>query len=83
MSCRELEKQLATLEPLTYSDKAEFYSDPAHGAAIWGGMLWAPALGYLGYSGLVEYQQEQRMADARARIAQLRQLKAQRHCYER
>ncbi len=64
MRCQDLEVQITTLEPSSYSDKAGFYSDAAHGAAIWGGMLWAPALGYLGYSGLVEYRQRQRMADA-------------------
>lgn len=82
LSCRELEKELTALEPLTYSDKPSFYTDPAHGAAIWGGMLWTPAWGYLGYSGLVAQIEQKHMDDARERIAVLRQLKARQHCYE-
>ncbi len=82
LSCEQLETELSALEPLTYSYKPGFYSDPAHGAAIWAGVLAPPAWGYLGYSGLAEYYDEKRIIDARHRINVLRRLKAYHRCYE-
>ena len=82
LSCEQLETELAALEPLTYSYKPGFYYDPAHGAAIWTGMLVPPAWGYLAYSGVAEYYDEKRMLNARQRIEVLRRLKAYRRCYE-
>ncbi|MDJ0806774.1 MAG: hypothetical protein QNJ78_08060 [Gammaproteobacteria bacterium] len=81
-SCDQLETELATLEPLTYTYKPGFYNDPAHAAAIWGGLFVPPAWGYLGYSGLAEYYDERRIMDARQRIEVLRRLKAYRRCNE-
>ena len=83
LSCLELDQQLATLEPQTYSDNPEFYSDPIQGTALWVGTLWTPAWAYLGYTGYKEHQQQGRMADAEAKMEHLRKLKALRHCYER
>lgn len=82
LTCPQLETELSELEPLTYSYKPGFYRDPAHGAAIFGGLFIPPAWGYLGYSGLAEYYDEQRIISARHRIAVLRRLKAYRRCYE-
>ena len=82
LSCKQLEIELSTLEPLTYSYKPGFYTDPAHGVAIWGGVLASPVWSYFVYSGLAEYYDRQRMIDARHRIAVLRRLKAYRRCYE-
>jgi hypothetical protein len=83
LSCAELDAELAAREPLGYTDKPRFYTDPAHAASIWGGILWSPAWSYLAYSGLLDYQIAHRLSATRNRIAKLRQLKAQRHCYER
>jgi hypothetical protein len=82
LSCAQLDREIAELEPLTYSYKPGFYQDPAHGAAIWGGALAPPVAGYLIYSGVAEYYDEERMLDARNRIEVLRRLKAYRRCYE-
>ncbi|MEN8179003.1 MAG: hypothetical protein ABFS39_10315 [Pseudomonadota bacterium] len=82
LTCAQLETELSALEPLTYSYKPGFYNDPAHGAAIWGGVLAPPAWGYFAYSGAAEYYDEKRINDARQRIEVLRRLKAYRRCYE-
>ncbi len=83
LSCQELDRQIAQLMPQTYSSKPGFYEDPYHGAAIWGGVLLAPAaLGYLPYSGVVEYEEYSRIQNAQSRIEALRYLKARRRCYE-
>ena len=82
LSCEQLETQIAELEPLTYSYKPGFYEDPAHGAAIWGGVLAPQAAGYLVYSGAAEILDRQRMQEAYNRIEVLRRLKAYRRCYE-
>jgi hypothetical protein len=82
LDCIQLEAELSALEPLTYSYKPGFYDDPAHGAAIWTGVLASPAFTYLAYSGVAEYYEEQRMHEARERIDVLRRLKAHRRCFE-
>ena len=82
LDCIQLETELSALEPLSYSYKPGFYEDPAHGAAIWAGVLSSPAFAYLAYSGVAEYYDEQRMREARDRIHVLRRLKANRRCFE-
>jgi len=82
LSFRQLEQRLERLAPLTYSYKPGFYSDPAHGVALWGGLYWAPALSYLGYSELAGYQERARIAQVQQRIEVLRRLKARRRCFQ-
>lgn len=82
LSCEQLDTALTALEPLTYSYKPSFYRDPAHGAAILVGMAESAAWSYFIYSGLAEYYDQKRIIDTQHRIAVLRQLKANRHCYE-
>ena len=82
LSCEELERELTLLEPLSYSYKPEFYRDPAHGAAVWGTVFWAPAASYFAYSGLAEYYDHKRMLQTQRRMAVLRQLKARRRCFQ-
>lgn len=82
LTCDQLEAELSTLEPLTYSYKPGFYEDPAHGAAIWGSVLIPPAVGYFAYSGVAEYYDQKRVMGAQQRIEVLRRLKAYRRCYE-
>lgn len=82
LTCQQLERQIAELEPLTYSYKPGFYEDSAHGAAIWGGVLVPQASGYLVYSGVAEILDRKRMQQAYNRIEVLRRLKAYRRCYE-
>jgi hypothetical protein len=83
LTCQELDRELNQLLPLLYTNKPGFYNDPAHGASFWGGFIWPPALTYLGYSALVEYNEIYRVDAINRRINALRQLKANRRCYER
>jgi hypothetical protein len=82
-SCRQLELELRSLQPETYSYKPGFYEDPQQGAAIWVGttMFW-PAYGVVVWSAMSEYEEQGRMINAENRIAELRQLKADRRCFE-
>ena len=83
LTCDELNLEIARLNPKTYSDKPGFYDDPLHGASIWGGAVWAPGLwGYLPYSGVAEYAEQNRQRDNMNRIEALRYLKARRRCHE-
>lgn len=66
-----------------YSDKPGFYEDPYTGASIWIGALWVPgALTYLGYSGIAEYNENDRIHHAQSRIDALRRMKANLRCHE-
>ncbi len=83
LNCRQLDQTIAVLESDTYSAKPGFYEDPYHGASIWVGAIWAPgALAYLGYSGVAEYYEDDRINDSQNRIEALRRMKARLHCYE-
>lgn len=83
LSCVELDAEISRLLPLTYNVNPAFYDDPANGLAIWGSVFWAPAIGYLGYSGAADYYDQRGVAEAEHRIAVLRELKAKRRCYQR
>ncbi len=82
-SCRMLEQELRSLQPKTYSYKPGFYEDPYQGAAIWVGstMFW-PAYGVLAWSAVTEYEENGRKISAEDRIEELRQLKAEKRCFE-
>jgi hypothetical protein len=83
LSCQQLDEQLARFESDTYSAKPGFYEDPYTGTSIWVSAIWAPeALTYLGYSGIAEYHENDRMNNAQNRIEALRRRKASLHCYE-
>ncbi|KRT54895.1 hypothetical protein [endosymbiont of Ridgeia piscesae] len=83
LSCTDLDREIALFEPHTYSYKPKFYEDPLHGGSLLGGSIFHPALyAYLPYSAHVEYQEHERILQARRRIAVLRQLKAYQRCYE-
>ncbi|MCU7877655.1 MAG: hypothetical protein AAES65_14905 [Candidatus Thiodiazotropha sp. (ex. Lucinoma kazani)] len=83
LSCRQLEQQLSHFESQSYSDKPGFYEDPYTGASIWIGALWVPgALSYLGYSGIAEYHENDRIHHAQSRIDALRRMKANLRCHE-
>lgn len=82
-SCRDLEHELAALEPMTYSYKPDFYDDPVQGTAFWVGttVFW-PVYGALGYTAYYEYQENERIYKAQDRIEVLRRLKAEKRCFE-
>ena len=76
--CIELEREIARLVPLTYSYKPGFYQDPYQGASVTvGTAIFWPAYGLLGYSGYLDYKENERMFGAEERINLLRQLKVE------
>lgn len=83
-SCRDLEYELAALQPKTYSYKPDFYNDPVQGTAVWvsATSFWLPAYGVLGYTGYYAYQENERIYQAQDRIEMLRRAKAEKHCFE-
>lgn len=82
-SCIELEHEIAYLTPLTYSYKPGFYQDPYQGASVAvGTAIFWPAYGLLGYSGYLDYKENERIISAEERINLLRQLKAEKRCFE-
>jgi hypothetical protein len=83
LDCAALDRELAQLESQSYPSRPGFYDDPRNGAVLWGSLFWAPALSYYGYSGYQTYLEGERLEQIRSQIAALRQLKAERHCYER
>jgi hypothetical protein len=83
-SCRDLEYELAALQPKTYSYKPNFYDDPVQGTAVWvsATAFWPLSYGVLGYTGYYEYQENERIYKAQDRIEMLRRAKAEKHCFE-
>jgi len=83
-SCRDLEHELAALQPKTYSYKPDFYDDPVQGTAVWvsATSFWPLSYGVLGYAGYYEYQENERIYQAQDRIEMLRRAKAEKHCFE-
>jgi hypothetical protein len=82
-SCRDLEYELASLQPMTYSYKPDFYDDPVQGTAFWvGTTLFFPAYAALGYTSYYGYQENERIYKTQDRIEALRRLKAEMRCFE-
>lgn len=82
-NCYALEQEMTAQIPKTYSYKPDFYSDPYQGASIWiGTTLFMPVYALSAYSGYKQYGENARIITAEERIALLRHLKAQNHCFE-
>lgn len=82
-SCRDLEYELASLLPMTYSYKLDFYDDPVQGAAFWvGTTMFFPAYAALGYTSYYGYQENERIIKVQNRIEALRRFKAEKRCFE-
>jgi hypothetical protein len=83
-SCIELEREIAAQVPLTYSYRHGFYEDPYVGTAIFVGTAMAPvayALLLVPTHGILD--DRARTQPAEERIAVLRRIKAEKHCFER
>ena len=83
-SCIELEREIAAQVPLTYSYRPGFYEDPYVGTAIFVGTTMAP----IAYALLLAptygaLSDRARVQPAEERIAILRRIKAEKHCFER
>ena len=82
-SCRDLEYELTSLLPMTYSYKPDFYDDPVQGTAFWvGTTMFTPAYAALGYTSYFGYQENERIIKVQDRIEALRRLKAEKRCFE-
>ncbi len=84
MSCRQLQRAINAVEPLTYSFKPGFYDDPVNGASVMVGtfVAWPAYLAMI--CPLVKgYKEDARIIAAQNRIEDLRRLKAEKHCFER
>lgn len=82
-SCPELDQEIVSLLPLTYSERPGFYQDPLNGAALWVGSLHTPAAyALLGYTASMDYLDWRRRFPVQQRIELLQRLKARRHCFE-
>ena len=83
LSCLDLEGELRELEPLSYNSHPNFYEDGYQGASIVLGTMVSPiAYGLSGYSTTRGYVEAGRVSKIKQRIAVLRELKAQKHCFE-
>ncbi len=83
-SCIELEREIAAQVPLTYSYRPGFYEDPYVGAAIFVGTTMAPvAYALLLVPTYGTLSDRARNQPAEERIAILRRIKAEKHCFER
>ncbi|MCP3868196.1 MAG: hypothetical protein GY703_08910 [Gammaproteobacteria bacterium] len=83
MGCIELEREIAAQVPLTYSYKPDFYQDPYQGASIIIGTMITPvAYSLSAVSAIGSLVDRTRIEPAEERITLLRQLKAQKHCFE-
>jgi len=83
-SCIELEREIAAQVPLTYSYKPGFYEDPYVGTAIFVGTTMAPvAYALLLVPAYGNFADRARNQPAEERIAILRRIKAEKHCFER
>ncbi len=89
LSCLDLDKSIRYLHPYKYTYKPNFAQDGANKLATalivvdnlpivegWFG------LAYLGYSALVEEKEQRRVLAVEQQIAMLRQVKAEKHCFE-
>lgn len=83
MSCAELEREIASLTPLTYSYKPGFYDNPYQGAAILTGTLSTPVYYlYSAFDYFLDYRESSRILPTQDRLERLRHLKAEKHCFE-
>lgn len=83
LSCLDLEREIAHLEPQTYSYQPGFYDDPYQGVAMTLGTAISPGV-YLfsGYIKYLDYKGQGRVITAEEKISLLRHLKAEQHCFE-
>lgn len=82
-TCAQLEQEITSLIPITYSGQSSIYEDPYVGTALVIGTLAQPmAYTYLAYPIAFEHFEQNQMGDANRRIEALRQVKAGKRCFE-
>ncbi len=83
LTCADLDREISRLAPYTYNYRPAFDQDPYVGASLWvGTTVFMPAYAFLGLRYIGDFQQDQRIQTASARIESLRHLKAEKFCYE-
>lgn len=83
MNCRELEQEMRSTIPNTYSYTPNFYDNSIKGGAFWASTFYAKALYVAWYNDYIAYKETRRIIPAEDRIETLRQLKAEKRCFER
>lgn len=84
MDCSQLEREIARLQPMTYSYKPGFYQNPYQGAALAAGTIYSPFYYlYHGYDYYLDYREKERILPAEETIARLQHLKAEQRCFVR
>jgi hypothetical protein len=88
-SCVQLDNAIRNIHPYRYTHKPEFHQDGANKIAttliifdsvpIVHGVF---GFVYLGYSALVEENEQRRMLQVEQKIGMLQQVKAEKHCFE-
>jgi hypothetical protein len=85
-SCVQIDTSIRYLQPYTYTYKPDYYQDGTNKFAT--GMIPIEPIGawlgfaYLGYSALVDEKESRRIIEVKQQIAMLRQVKAEKHCFE-
>jgi hypothetical protein len=83
LSCAQLQRAINSVNPLTYSYKPGMYDDVINGASVLAGTFIAyPFYLGLGWTTYLEHSENKRIEIAQNRIEELRQLKAERRCFE-
>lgn len=88
-SCVQIDKGIRYLQPYTYTYKPDYYQDGTNKFAT--AMITMDVLpifgevfgfAYLGYSALIDEKENRRILNVKQQIAMLRQVKAEKHCFE-
>lgn len=88
-SCLDLDESIRYLHPYKYTYKSNFAQDDVNKLAT--ALIVVDSLpivegwfgfAYLGYSALVEEKEQRRVLAVEQQITMLRQLKAEKHCFE-
>ncbi|VAX06558.1 hypothetical protein MNBD_GAMMA26-266 [hydrothermal vent metagenome] len=82
-NCRELEYEMQSTVPNTYSYKPDLYDDPAMGVSFWVRTIYSEAAMIFWYGAVVEFEENTRVVSAEDRVETLRRLKAEKRCFER
>jgi len=82
MSCGELEQEMHSTIPNTYSYLPDFYDNSIKGGALWVSTFYTKALYLAWYSDYIAYKETRRIIPAENRIETLRRLKAEKRCFE-
>ncbi len=83
LSCAQIDREISRILPYTYNYRPDFDQDPYVGTSLLvGTTIFWPAYAFLGLRYVGDFQQDNRIQTASAKIEGLRRLKAEKFCYE-